>query len=971
LTFQDAWQRFGGSGPLLEFVFLITQSELLRERLKQQVENLRDLYNKQLIHPQSIEVLRIIALASAYEAEVDIAKLGIHLHLPELDSILDTFEKEYLFTRSEDGYYVVGLHPIRSIILMELLLRPPLHNWKDIASDCLILIPEEELGSFLSNAFADRWDLSAGLIEKLLTFQPHSWRGIGGILRAFLWFGLRSYLQKNQPLIEELQREYGEAWYMVLHSDVALTMTDFPKSIWETVGSPELRNHLKTYQRRQTPIENIYTYLEHWLNNINVVPPNPTSPDEWKDLAQVYFWIGHRRIQASPLRHWLETLELEPLLDSLSLDIVGDIVFAFSAVWPDTAEWQLKHYAQVMARFRKETLTVKVEEVDSVIRSHFIVNIDDIESQQGDQGAQADPEYLGRIAVQRVTLMRKLFPYHPGYGCQGYGHKLAPLQAQAIDQTTKTAVDRARIHSIWATELNSTFRLLGNFALRPENWDAYAKNIFKIRELIVATLESLSASISYYLEHQAPIHIIQHIGTQQWIICLSTLSSPPLLPKTAVDKLGFNGEDKTIPYTEISAMPLGMQPYQRFWKTTQSFFRFLHTFYNLAIKLGESYKMLPKAGSKEKRDTRRRQVVQDRNDFRSIYSLTEAVKLLPDFQSLFRDYFHRYFSEADLESLKQRENQAFDQIWYLWHQFAFTPSRIVQNARKAVLTKARSTKQGFLSKIDHELSALKTKEIYAHIVNRGIKWKGQDVLWIIYDMRKPLLLIEGFEEVYRALKRALSGIAISSLENYLLSVYWPEIIIVPLVNSKTFFELAFVSHSAGIVLNIIDSREEYGWYPLPLPRETVTLLGVQKWENTSLEGWRQFQTVVAEFAIITAHFAGLAAIGTTDEFGLEIVQNYLNEKFSKVSSAYQKVDNAWTLLFNEVQRLIETTFSPHQALLDMRAYMLRIADNIRPPENTEISKTIQIGEMLAWAKRVSEATTHSIVLLLLWAAYLT
>ncbi len=37
LTFEDAWNKFGGSGPLMEFVYLVTQGDSLRERLSQQV----------------------------------------------------------------------------------------------------------------------------------------------------------------------------------------------------------------------------------------------------------------------------------------------------------------------------------------------------------------------------------------------------------------------------------------------------------------------------------------------------------------------------------------------------------------------------------------------------------------------------------------------------------------------------------------------------------------------------------------------------------------------------------------------------------------------------------------------------------------------------------------------------------------------------------------------------------------------
>jgi hypothetical protein len=42
LSFEAAWGRFGGEGPLLEFVYLVTQGGRLHERLEEQVTRLQD-----------------------------------------------------------------------------------------------------------------------------------------------------------------------------------------------------------------------------------------------------------------------------------------------------------------------------------------------------------------------------------------------------------------------------------------------------------------------------------------------------------------------------------------------------------------------------------------------------------------------------------------------------------------------------------------------------------------------------------------------------------------------------------------------------------------------------------------------------------------------------------------------------------------------------------------------------------------
>jgi hypothetical protein len=42
LDFDDAWNRFGGEGPLMEFVYLVTQGDSLREKLSQQIRYIED-----------------------------------------------------------------------------------------------------------------------------------------------------------------------------------------------------------------------------------------------------------------------------------------------------------------------------------------------------------------------------------------------------------------------------------------------------------------------------------------------------------------------------------------------------------------------------------------------------------------------------------------------------------------------------------------------------------------------------------------------------------------------------------------------------------------------------------------------------------------------------------------------------------------------------------------------------------------
>ncbi len=66
LSFEEAWERFGGTGPLLEFVYLATQNESLHERLSKQVKQLENEVRGGQLTPSELSLLRIVAAASAY-----------------------------------------------------------------------------------------------------------------------------------------------------------------------------------------------------------------------------------------------------------------------------------------------------------------------------------------------------------------------------------------------------------------------------------------------------------------------------------------------------------------------------------------------------------------------------------------------------------------------------------------------------------------------------------------------------------------------------------------------------------------------------------------------------------------------------------------------------------------------------------------------------------------------------------------
>jgi hypothetical protein len=185
-AFEDAWLRFGGEGPLLEFVFCITQTDSLRDRLHHQVMRLRDDVRDGTLALEELDFLRACVVATAYEARIDITSLAKALQLKDPIRTIQLLEREYLLRPSEDKIHIEALHPIRSEILSSELTDPAFASWQDTALMVIPHIPESDLESFLLYAFARKPADVDALIGALEDCRPKTWTGVAAIWRALL-----------------------------------------------------------------------------------------------------------------------------------------------------------------------------------------------------------------------------------------------------------------------------------------------------------------------------------------------------------------------------------------------------------------------------------------------------------------------------------------------------------------------------------------------------------------------------------------------------------------------------------------------------------------------------------------------------------------------------------------------------------------------------------------------------------------
>lgn len=153
-TTWGGWREpFEASGGLLlEYGHLLTAGERLRQTIRAQIDERRRAGSDREIE---LEVLRLVATADTFGAEVDAAQLQARMGLssPTLQRALARLIDEHLIAERRDGM-LGGMHALRSRAIQEELHRLPPLRLETTAADVVQLLDPLALQTFLSQFLA-------------------------------------------------------------------------------------------------------------------------------------------------------------------------------------------------------------------------------------------------------------------------------------------------------------------------------------------------------------------------------------------------------------------------------------------------------------------------------------------------------------------------------------------------------------------------------------------------------------------------------------------------------------------------------------------------------------------------------------------------------------------------------------------------------------------------------------------------
>jgi hypothetical protein len=980
LDFEDAWNRFG-SGPLMEFVYLVTQGDSLRERLLQQVRRIQDEIRAGQRSSTELDLLRLVSVAAAFEARLKVRDLVHFLGLAVPQRAFELLEKEYLLRRTDAGLLVEGLHPIRSSILVELLTDPTFFPWVESATACLPLMNDADVGGFLLYAFSRHLDELEPLLRALNSFQPDSWVAIAGITRALIWLGIKEYVEANRPLIEEVYRFVNHGWAFVLNFDIANAMPGSAESFLSTLEpmlEDDQRQQIEVFRNRQTDKSQVFVPVETWLSQVQLTPRSPLLEIDWSGMAETLFWIGRLEIDR-PVAAWLAPINFDQVVETLPIEILADVaVGLFYGYLTEYQSWLGRNQTQLISRFRQATQTIVWEDDGQTIQSHFAIQLyqPDVSPSEAETQSKLDARHLVSKAMERLGLFRRLFPNRQRYACRGYGHRIGAY-VELHDETEKN-IPIENFPLQWLVSVNSTFKSIAEQNFRPNTWEEYAQQVLSLRQTVIQSLQQLQSALRSYFRRQATTQILGNlIPSNQWTDCKQLLTAAPSLPSCAFDEWGFVTDHldraSSTTVTQLFAQQnLALEKYDAYSKAFREYTRTLSNYFDQSESV-----LIVNPYLRDPTNTRAREIADqsniNNNARLSVLNLGDALKALPKLQQEYRKLLSHFVSSNKLSALETQEQRTLQEIWHLWYFFAFYPNRQFQNASQECAKRFNNKVREVRNSIRRQIQAISFEALQVSLLSENPLWEGDTVLWLAIDGEDTAEVFNFAENVVAAIRNAIEQVENTELRHYAITFSWAYIAIIPRVRGRSLNGTAWRFNS--ILFSVESSSSQLGWWnfvPVPIPPATCAELPMLTWASPRLETANKLLSLVSELAILVAHMRDFTRLPELDELGHQQIQPYIQQVTIPTSQILEAVLETEATMANTFNELSQSQQIDRPDLLVSMTHLVELHRLILPTTDAQpegrIEAHLDLAEVAEWADRLQEVQLRCFLLYSSWVS---
>ncbi|BFH60483.1 hypothetical protein [Paenibacillus azoreducens] len=858
-SFEEAWSQFGEQGPLIEFAYLLTNKQPLRQRIKSQVNRML----QEGIQDSWLGLLHLVCYAGQTGCPLHIHRVKKEVKCDNLYSAINRLSNEYLIRTFDDNQYIEPLHPLRAQIICEVLRETLGEDSLDLVLSAIKCMDSAYIQLFLMDFFS-KSSHSMDIIEKIVSVECPDWISYAGKLKTMLWLDVKRYVEQNKSVIDDLIAKNGDGWptYMpmdfsgMLHPNkiIAEDLLSIESLDLENVNKDELLTAINEVKESLTSLQMDYQTTDFFITHSKIPVDIPNTDTEWSLFGYALFWLGLRghKIELTFFPNEFHEKMLSGDIQSKADAICG----LYMQKGED--EYYKAAIESLNSRIVEDYCVINFCISDSKVKCHFVPPLfDDTQNTNNEQNfnhywkiklynvlkrAYYDKEYI-EIELLGVDL-------------------LDDLGIDAINHTV--CIPKSNRYDDWITEVNSWIKSRIDYHYRPETWKQYVSRIDELRKVA----DTLVTNMISCFDH---LYKKQYLDKGRWTKVVESTEkfkvltfSPLLLPKSVVDPYCLFREDMNSLSSETQELErvshlLSYSKYKMFRKGFSDVYRHLENFLNQYSSI-----LLARINKKNLDEINNPRLAL----INLFFSANALVTMQEEYMMLFKNY-----GTLGVD-FNQRE---LDNYIILLNMWAYINENPIKGYAIAYDAKQRYRKS-------HDSLEVSLQDAINKISARSVVFDEHTYLIIPFDGEA---LEDKYTKVALTLRESYKSAIEFASERWYLETYDPNFIVV-----YTHGDIPVGSGFLLPIFRILDTPEDEisaSLFPAELPKSTEFSLHSQCDE---LALWTEAIGFLSGARILIKQYNNVLKHIDEDIFYSSGIIQYINDWWPKLSDVLEKFSDA-------------------------------------------------------------------------------
>lgn len=668
-TFEEAWQFFGGQGPLIEFIYLLTNNQTLTQRLQEQIDALL----QEGVSDEWLELLQLVCYVGRLGCSVDLSTIKREIQCPTMQAAIRRFKDEYLI-RVVDGKKLEALHPVRAQIISDALYHLICTSPKDVVFKALPCVSSRSVRVILLDYFSQQ-QYTIQDVQRLSQVKFEDWIGYANAIKSMLWLDAKRYVDGNMPFIHSLIEKRGKGWLCFLPLDlsgierpnelIADGLKDLPM-----VNKGEMQKTIDEIKKSLTSLSIDYQATDLFIKNCIAPIALPATDEDRTAFGYTLFWMSKRGLSITLPFNTDELVtsicdgELQPSADAIrGLSEHPELAKNYQAAVDAMVE-------RLIPEMKVLSFSVKNDEVSCKFIPPLSTEVD------LPHNTKSENQYW---RIKMLDILKQMYPNKEYIDIELIGVDL--LQDLGIDAMDyKLHIHKSKRPTYWVSELNGWVKTRIDYSLRPLTWNQYLSKIDDLRKIVQELIaDTIRLIDDIYKKGRYTQARWKRVEDGMKVFRMHTFAEN-LLPQSVVDPYCLYSEGNERHSNNIEAQyytmhqVLSVSKYENFKKSLHEVYTSLDNFYN------QFAPVLLARINKQGMD------VVD-NPRLAMFNLYSAAKNLLAFQHEYVALFSKYSSLS--ESFADEERESLLTLVNVWRHVLDNP---IQNVAIAYDAKQRYRK---------------------------------------------------------------------------------------------------------------------------------------------------------------------------------------------------------------------------------------------------------------------------------------